>query len=67
MVLVVCNEPALARSLERAMPFPVSGLCPSERDSVADILDMLRGKSQDADVLYLDAQLIFRECPNPSY
>ncbi|MEO0248497.1 MAG: response regulator, partial [candidate division WOR-3 bacterium] len=34
--------------------------------SVADILATLRDKSTRADVLYLDAQLVYRECPDPS-
>lgn len=66
-VLVVENDPALVQALARALKLPSCALLVSDDDSVGDILGALQEKSSKASVLYLDAQLVFRECPDPSY
>jgi CheY-like chemotaxis protein len=66
-MLVVENDSALVRALERALPLSFCAMLVSPHDSVTDVLTALREKSATADVLYLDAQLVYQECPNPSY
>ncbi|MDZ7337593.1 MAG: response regulator [candidate division KSB1 bacterium] len=68
-VLIVENDQLLAQALTRALQ--AASFAPEEEiisphQSVTDILTTLRDKSANADVLYLDAQLVYRDYPDPS-
>lgn len=67
-IVVIENDAAFVRALNRALPFSICALLISENDSISDILNVLQNKSTINDTaLYLDAQLVYKECPNPSY
>ncbi|MFN3423013.1 MAG: hypothetical protein ACK40X_14965, partial [Armatimonadota bacterium] len=66
-ILTVENDAAFVRALTRALRLSFFALLVSANDPVAGILTTLQDKSSSADVLYLDAQLVYQECPDPSY
>ncbi|NWG32591.1 MAG: response regulator [Rhodocyclaceae bacterium] len=66
-VLVAENDIALVQALGRALPFSLHVLLISKDDPLLDILDALQSRSNNADLLYLSAQLVYKECPDSSY
>lgn len=65
-MLIVENDADLIQALSRTLQFSLHALHISENDSVTDILNALKSMSDNVEKLYLDAQLLFKECPDPS-
>lgn len=66
-LLIVANDSEFVHALMRALQLPCRALSVSSDNSVTEILKVLQDESSDADVLYLDAQLSYQECPDASY
>jgi CheY-like chemotaxis protein len=72
-VLVIENQDngafvqAFQRALQVALGFDVCIHPVSEGESLHQILLALKGKSDSADVLYINAHLVYQECPDPSH
>ena len=72
-VLVIENQDngafvqAFQRALQVALGFEVRIHSVSEGESLHQILLALKGKSDSADVLYINAHLVYQECPDPSH
>ena len=70
-VLVIENQDngafvqAFQRALRVALGFDVCIHPVSEGESLHQILLALKGKSDSADVLYINAHLVYQECPDP--
>jgi len=72
-VLVVENKDndafaqALRRGLQGALGCDVQIYFVSEEDSLYQILLALKDKGESVDVVYINAHLVYQECPDPSY
>lgn len=65
--LMVENDEDMILALGRALKLPCDSFLITEDDSVSDILQALQAQCKSDYVLYVDAQLVYRECPSPSY
>lgn len=66
-LLIVENDQELVLALARALRFPYDPFPISQQDSVNDILLALQTQCKPQHVIYLDAQLSYKECPDPSH
>jgi CheY-like chemotaxis protein len=65
-MLTVENDPDMNSALGRSLKSPCVPFLVGSNDSIDDVLRALQAQCKRDYVIYIDAQLVYRECPDPS-